>query len=168
MDLSKYIRGLPKETFENVCDYLKGRDILRLKGVCADMHKRVQCSAEMIWEAKCLRYGYRQHKTRTRGGCTWLNLFLKNLCIECRNPGRFVIGKWILAPRNDVVLCQRCFDDVTKMTTWTERRKKALRKARARLGGDGQRFYDLLLSVPYKKKKRKTKRKRRGLRAKGT
>ena len=141
-------------------DVLDGKSIGKIESINCQLNQMIVTSKEIVYKRLCDTVGFKQRATRTRGRKSFKQLYVTNLCVECREPGRFVIGHWILGPSNDHRLCQVCIDRVMKMTTWTERKLHALPRAKMRLGTRHIGFDDLLHSIPYKKKKTGRKRRR--------
>ena len=148
-----------------ISEYLDYRSIAHLELVCKGTHEILSGDEWSVWKSVCERNGIFQRGRRSRCFIEWKSLLRKHLCVECRDPGTFIIGRFMDASRYDLCICTKCYKRVMNMNTWGVRKRDALPRARKRMQTENRaldfRFWDFLNTIPYQSKKGKRKRKRK-------
>jgi len=148
-----------------ISEFADYRSILNLEMSCKgalDILRDEENGGWRVWQHICERSGIRQKSTRTRGHISWKKLLRQNLCLECRDPGMYIIGRFMDASRFDLCICQTCYKTVSNMSTWGQRKRDALPRVRKRMQHEKRaidfRFWDFLNCIPYAKKKKRKRR----------
>ena len=147
-----------------ISEFMDYRSTVQLEMVCKGTYDILSSSEWDVWKNICSRNGIAQRSTRTRGRVRWKDLLRQNLCLECRDPGHFIIGRFMDASRYDLCICTKCYKTIVNMSTWGVRKRDALPRARQRMQEENRpldfRFWDFLNCIPYGKKKKRKRRRR--------
>ena len=110
-----------------ISEFIDYRSTVQLEMVCKGTYDILSSSEWDVWKNICSRNGITQRSTNGRR-VQWKDLLRQNLCLECRDPGHFIIGRFMDASRYDLCICTKCYKTIVNMNTWGVRKL-----ARARL-----------------------------------
>lgn len=143
------------ELMETIGYYFDATDISR--SFLVNSLFRSVLDSDRMWQQHCTALGFRSlsSTTRTRGHVSPKQIYLSNICVECKSVG--LRGMVVVNMNSNhstgsratlplVSVCSECVADIQAVSQWSERLKTCLLRARSRLGHND--WFLLLSKIP--------------------